>query len=95
MGYYSGTVFHRVVPGFVVQGGGVDRQLRARSTLPAVANESRNGLRNTRGTVAAARTDDPDSARAQFFVNLEDNDVARRQRARARLHGVRARQRRH
>ena len=73
MGYYSGTVFHRVVPGFVVQGGGVDRQLRARSPLPAVANESRNGLENTRGTVAAARTDDPDSARAQFFVNLEDN----------------------
>ena len=73
MGYYSGTVFHRVVPGFVVQGGGVDRQLRARSPLPAVANESRNGLQNTRGTVAAARTDDPDSARAQFFVNLADN----------------------
>ena len=73
MGYYSGTVFHRVVPGFVVQGGGVDRQLRARAFLPPVANESRNGLKNERGTVAAARTDDPDSARGQFFVNLEDN----------------------
>jgi cyclophilin family peptidyl-prolyl cis-trans isomerase len=73
MGYYSGTVFHRAVPGFVVQGGGVDRQLRARSTLPPVANESSNGLTNMRGTVAAARTDDPDSARAQFFVNVEDN----------------------
>lgn len=73
MGYYTGTVFHRVLPGFVVQGGGVDRQLRARTTLPPVANESNNGISNARGTVAAARTDDPDSARAQFFVNLEDN----------------------
>jgi cyclophilin family peptidyl-prolyl cis-trans isomerase len=73
MGYYSGMVFHRAIPGFVVQGGGVDRSLRARSLLPPVANESSNGIRNTRGTVALARTDDPDSARAQFFVNLSDN----------------------
>ena len=73
MGYYTGTVFHRVLPGVVVQGGGVDRQLRARDTLPPVMNESSNGLRNTRGTVAFARTDDPNSARAQFFVNLNDN----------------------
>ena len=73
MGYYSGTVFHRVVPEFIVQGGGLDRQLRLRSTLPPVANESRDGLRNTRGTVAAARTEDPDSASSQFFVNLADN----------------------
>ena len=73
MGFYSGTVFHRVQADFVVQGGGLDRELRARSTLPPVANESRNGLRNTRGTVAAARTGDPDSARSQFFVNLVDN----------------------
>ena len=73
MGYYSGTVFHRVVPEFIVQGGGLDHQLRLRATLPPVANESRNGLRNTRGTVAAARTEDPDSARSQFFVNLADN----------------------
>jgi peptidyl-prolyl cis-trans isomerase A (cyclophilin A) len=73
MGYYSGTVFHRVVPEYIVQGGGFDRQLRIRSTLPPVANESSNGLRNTRGTVAAARIAEPDSARAQFFVNLADN----------------------
>jgi cyclophilin family peptidyl-prolyl cis-trans isomerase len=73
MGYYSGTVFHRVVPEFVVQGGGLDRELRVRATLPPVANESRNGLRNERGTVAAARTQDPDSASSQFFVNLVDN----------------------
>ncbi len=73
MGFYSGTVFHRVQPGLFVQGGGVDRELRVRSTLPPVPNESSNGLRNTRGSVAAARTDDPDSARSQFFVNLADN----------------------
>ena len=73
MGFYSGTVFHRVQPGLFVQGGGVDRELRVRSTLPPVPNESDNGLHNTRGTVAAARTDDPDSARSQFFVNLDDN----------------------
>ena len=73
MGYYSGLVFHRVKAGFVVQGGGVDRQLHGRPTLPPVANESSNGLSNRRGTVAAARTEDPNSAAAQFFVNLEDN----------------------
>lgn len=72
-GLYSGTVFHRVLPGVIVQGGGFDRQLRPRPTLPPVANESQNGLRNTRATVAAARTADPDSASAQFFVNLGDN----------------------
>lgn len=72
-GLYSGTVFHRVMPGIIVQGGGLDRQLRPRPTLAPVANESRNGLRNSRGTVAAARTADPDSASAQFFVNLADN----------------------
>jgi peptidyl-prolyl cis-trans isomerase A (cyclophilin A)/peptidyl-prolyl cis-trans isomerase B (cyclophilin B) len=73
MGLYSGTVFHRVMPGVIVQGGGLDRQLRPRPTLSPVANESRNGLRNERGTVAAARTADPDSASAQFFVNLAEN----------------------
>ena len=73
MGYYSGTVFHRVQSGLFVQGGGLDRELRVRSTLPPVPNEASNGLHNTRGTVAAARTNDPDSARSQFFVNLADN----------------------
>lgn len=72
MGYYSGMVFHRVKAGFV-QGGGVDRQLHGRPTLPPVPNESNNGLSNRRGTVAAARTDDPNSATAQFFVNLVDS----------------------
>ena len=73
MSYYSGKVFHRVMPGFVVQGGGLDRQLRGRPTLPPVPNESSNGLSNVRGSVAAARTTDPNSATSQFFVNLEDN----------------------
>ena len=73
MSYFSGTVFHRVQSGLFVQGGGMDRELRARSMLPPVPNESGNGLSNTRGSVAAARTEDPDSARSQFFVNLDDN----------------------
>jgi cyclophilin family peptidyl-prolyl cis-trans isomerase len=73
MTYYSGKVFHRVMPGFVVQGGGLDRQLRGRPTLPPVPNESNNGLSNVRGSVSAARTTDPNSATSQFFVNLEDN----------------------
>ncbi|HEX6999869.1 MAG TPA: peptidylprolyl isomerase [Gammaproteobacteria bacterium] len=73
MGYYSGTVFHRVVDGFVVQGGAVDRQLRLRPTLPPVPNESHNTLSNVRGSVAAARSADPDSATSQFYVNLVDN----------------------
>src|SRR5262245_21285490 len=73
MGFYAGTVFHRVQAGLFVQGGGVDRGLRLRSTLPPVPNESSNGLHNTRGSIAAARTEDPDSARSQFFVNLGDN----------------------
>lgn len=74
MGFYTGTVFHRVAPGFVVQGGGVDRKLRNKPTLAPVQNESRNGLSNVRGAVAAARTDDPNSANSQFFVNLADNE---------------------
>ena len=73
MGFFSGTVFHRALPGFVVQGGGVDRQLRGRATLAPVASESSNGLSNARGTIAAARLQDPNTATAQFFVNLEDN----------------------
>ena len=72
-GFYAGTVFHRAISGFVVQGGGVDRQLRPRATREPVENESRDGISNTRGTVAAARLDDPDTATAQFFVNLADN----------------------
>jgi cyclophilin family peptidyl-prolyl cis-trans isomerase len=73
MGYFAGTVFHRVQRDLFVQGGGIDRGLQPRSTLPPVPSEANNGLRNVRGALAAARTEDPNSARSQFFVNLADN----------------------
>ena len=81
-GFYGGTVFHRVIEGFVVQGGGFDDELRGKRPSGTVPNESRNGHDNERGTVAAARTADPDSASSQFFVNLTDNpalDATRRE----------------
>lgn len=72
-GFYNGTVFHRVIAGFVVQGGGYTREFRNKPTLEPIANESQNGLANDRGTLSAARTSDPDSATSQFYVNLVDN----------------------
>jgi cyclophilin family peptidyl-prolyl cis-trans isomerase len=72
-GHYTGLVFHRVVDGFVVQGGGYTPELTLRPVRPPVANESGNGLSNRRGTVAMARTADPHSADAQFYINLADN----------------------
>ena len=81
-GFYAGTVFHRVIEGFVVQGGGFDNELRGKRPGPTVPDESRNGHDNVRGSVAAARTADPDSATSQFFVNLTDNpalDATRRE----------------
>jgi cyclophilin family peptidyl-prolyl cis-trans isomerase len=73
-GFYGGTIFHRVIPGFVVQGGGFDKELRGKRPSTPVQNESRNRRKNQRGTLAAARTSDPHSASSQFFVNLNDND---------------------
>jgi len=73
-GYYTGTVFHRAIADFMIQGGGHDRDLRRKPTLDPVPNESMNGVSNAHGTLAAARTDDPDSATSQFFINLSDNE---------------------
>jgi peptidyl-prolyl cis-trans isomerase A (cyclophilin A) len=72
-GFYNGTAIHRVLPDTIVQGGGYDRRLQRRPATEPVPNESDNGISNVRGTVAAARTDDPDSATTQFFVNLTDS----------------------
>jgi cyclophilin family peptidyl-prolyl cis-trans isomerase len=71
--HYDGTIFHRVKPGFMIQGGGMDANMRERKTRPAIKNESSNGLSNSRGTVAMARLPEPDSATAQFFINVKDN----------------------
>ncbi len=72
-GHYEGTVFHRVMPGFMIQGGGFTPELEEKPTLGPIKNEAKNGLRNSRGAVAMARKNDPDSADGQFFVNLRDN----------------------
>ncbi len=71
--HYDGTIFHRVIPGFMIQGGGMDASMAEKPTRAAIKNEARNGLRNTRGTIAMARLNAPDSATAQFFINVKDN----------------------
>jgi len=72
-GHYDGTVFHRVIPNFMIQGGGMSADLQEKPTRAAIPLESRNGLDNVRGTVAMARRGDPNSATAQFFINVKDN----------------------
>jgi len=72
-GYYDGTIFHRVIPNFVAQAGGYDRDLELREGDDSLVNESGNGLRNLRATVAMARLEEPHTANAQFFINLADN----------------------
>ncbi|MCX4310046.1 MAG: peptidylprolyl isomerase [Desulfovibrio sp.] len=73
-GFYDNTIFHRVIPGFMIQGGGMDMKMNEKSTHEPIENEAGNGLKNERGTLAMARTMDPHSASAQFFINHADND---------------------
>jgi cyclophilin family peptidyl-prolyl cis-trans isomerase len=73
--HYDGTIFHRVIPGFMIQGGGMDETMKERATNPPIKNEARNGLRNDRGTIAMARTNAPDSATDQFFINVKSNSA--------------------
>ena len=72
-GFYNGTIFHRVIPDFMAQGGGFDTGFNQKAVHAPIKNEADNGLKNTRGTLAMARTNDPNSATAQFFINLKDN----------------------
>jgi peptidyl-prolyl cis-trans isomerase A (cyclophilin A) len=74
-GFYDGTIFHRVIDGFMIQGGGFGTDMRQKQTREPIKNEANNGLKNARGTLAMARTSVVDSATAQFFVNLVDNDM--------------------
>ena len=76
--FYTGTIFHRVIPGFMIQGGGMDVNMIEKTTKAPIINEAHNGLKNTRGTLAMARTSNPNSASSQFFINVADNNFLNR-----------------
>jgi peptidyl-prolyl cis-trans isomerase A (cyclophilin A) len=73
-GFYNDTIFHRIIPGFVIQGGGFSKEMNKKKPLPPIKNEADNGMKNVRGTLSMARTNIVNSATSQFFINLTDND---------------------
>jgi cyclophilin family peptidyl-prolyl cis-trans isomerase len=83
--HYDGTIFHRVIPDFMIQGGGFEPGLKEKPTRPPIKNEAGNGVSNERGTLAMARTGEPDSATSQFFINSKDNDFLDRAKSRDKV----------